>query len=450
MRNHTASSFVLRCFLMLASFAFAIQIQPAAAQISNSAGEGRNQLVDALDAAYIRVLSSGKWREITKPLGRLVVNIADCYPTPDVAPFPENPTGILARILNERQIKVGSYIPSETGSTGLHFEANRLLLEAIVNELELAYGLDEPIEIVRVIIDPPSSTFLYNALRDGTIDITDLFSALGGSNFNTLRRKFARFTCTILASGWFLHVRDDAPYESIDDFQADSTAVVCNVIMSTHLSRAYFPQQKKKTFVENDIELCSQGVLDGLYDAYLHFDPVPVKTGLRSIDTGIVSGTPIWVAGDNNTDTDTLLQIDTCEVKAGKNGKGDSINFLGSIDATTADFTAANNVIVTIDADEIPDLNNTKFDFPVEEDYLKEGKYKSPKVKPEDKSEPVTSLQIDTVKGKIKFSGKNLDLTGLGCPITITIQIGDYVAEAVLYEDIVNGPKKPCPPELMR
>jgi len=144
-------------------------------------------------------------------------------------------------------------------------------------------------------------------------------------------------------------------------------------------------------------------------------------------------------------------QVDKCKVKAGKNGKGDSMQFSGLLDVTTADFDAAmgGDVVVIIEADDIPDLDVTTFKFPLEEGSVKKGKYKAPKVKPADKTDPTTSLQIDSIKGKMKFSGKNLDLTGLSCPITITIQIGDYTAEIVLDEDIVNGPKKPCPPELM-
>ena len=107
------------------------------------------------------------------------------------------------------------------------------------------------------------------------------------------------------------------------------------------------------------------------------------------------------------------------------------------------------DVIVTIKAEDIPDVGATTYMFPVDEDSFNKGKYKSPKIKPADKSAPIASLQIDAIKGKMKFSGKNLDLTGLSCPITITIQIGDPAAEIVLDEDIVNGPKKPCPPELM-
>jgi hypothetical protein len=125
--------------------------------------------------------------------------------------------------------------------------------------------------------------------------------------------------------------------------------------------------------------------------------------------------------------------------------------FSGLMDATTADFTAAwaGNVIVTIKAEDIPDPSVTTFTFPIQNDYLSNYKYKSPKVKPIDKSDPVTSFQVDTIKGKMKFSAKNVDLTGLSCPITVTIQIGIYAAEIVLDETIVNGTKKPCPPELM-
>ncbi len=161
----------------------------------------------------------------------------------------------------------------------------------------------------------------------------------------------------------------------------------------------------------------------------------------------------LWVVyGDEkNPGEKNPIQIDKCKVKAGKNGKGDRIKFKGLLYATEAVFNAAigGNVIVTIAADAIPDLNVTTYTFPIEEDNLKKGKYKSTKIKPLDKSDPKTSFKINTSNGKMKFSAKNVDLTGLSCPITVTIQIGDYVAEIVLDEEIVNGPKKPCPPELM-
>ena len=158
---------------------------------------------------------------------------------------------------------------------------------------------------------------------------------------------------------------------------------------------------------------------------------------------GVCSGNVCVVAGS--------VLIDKFTVKAGKKDKGDSIKFSGLLDTTPDDFNAAmgGNVVVTIESDDTPDRDAIIFTFSINEDSFKNGKYKSPKVKPVDKGDPVTSLKIDSIKGKMKFIGKNLDLTGLSCPITLVVRIGNYVAEIVLNEDIVNGPKKPCPAELM-
>ncbi len=68
--------------------------------------KGRQQLVDALDAAWIRVIASGKDREIyqTMPLSKpgaassYMVTLADCLPSPGVAPFPDQPVGLLKEI----------------------------------------------------------------------------------------------------------------------------------------------------------------------------------------------------------------------------------------------------------------------------------------------------------------------------------------------------------------
>ena len=99
-------------------------------------------------------------------------------------------------------------------------------------------------------------------------------------------------------------------------------------------------------------------------------------------------------------------------------------------------------------------MDATTFTLPIAEDSLKKGKYKSPKGKKgKDKSSkgnsnPVVALKINTNKGKMKFSVKKADLTGLSFPMTVTFQIGIYVATIELDETIVNG-SKPCPPELM-
>jgi hypothetical protein len=140
------------------------------------------------------------------------------------------------------------------------------------------------------------------------------------------------------------------------------------------------------------------------------------------------------------------MQITKATVKAGKVRGADSIKFSGTFDATTADVDAAMNGTITlrIEAAGIPDLNETTFTFPINAEAFKKGKYKSPKVKPALKTDPVVGLAFDTVKGKLSFKSKNLSLTGLACPITVRIEFGTYAAVTVLNEDVVNG-TKPCP-----
>jgi hypothetical protein len=278
---------------------------PMQCSTNNTPSSGKEQLVEALDAAYIRVLTSGKWREITKPLGPIVVNIGDCYPTPDDAPFPQTPTGILADIVNNKKIRVGSYPTTYSGSFEAYTQTNEQLLRAILDELGSAYKLATPIAIERVYIDPPSSSSLFKALNNGDFDISDLNSALGGVSNSQRRRLLARFTCTVIASGWFLQVRQDSPYQSIDDIQAGTKVKLCSGMLSSQLAKDYFPNQAVTSVIENDIEQCGDGVLDSTYDAYVHFDPAPVRDGLRTIDTGIVSGVPFWVAGGEDSDTNT-------------------------------------------------------------------------------------------------------------------------------------------------
>ncbi len=144
------------------------------------------------------------------------------------------------------------------------------------------------------------------------------------------------------------------------------------------------------------------------------------------------------------------LHIARANVKAGKFRGADSMKFSGLLSATAADLNTAmgGSITLSIEADTIPDPAETTFRFPVNDLTFKKGKYKSPKFKPENKTDPVVQLAFDTNKGRLNFSSKNLDLTGVGCPITIRIEFGDFAAVATLTADIVNG-KKPCPPELM-
>jgi hypothetical protein len=279
---------------------------------------GKDQLVDALDAAFVRVLDSGKYREIInndKAAGPLMVNIGDCYPRieedeVDIYPFPSNPTGVLKKILDSKQIRMGTFDVVSTPGTFHTFDnVNRELMRAIIDELGKGYGMPpypDPgaIQIVPVIIKTPSSSLVFTGLNNGDFDITDFLGALGATakvgGVPDRRRKLARFTCTVFGTPWYIHVKNDSPYQTFDDVLADTEADLCVGQLSARLSEDYFRNAKSiaPQFTTDDLVVCSEGVRDGAYDAYLHFDPVPYLPELRSIPMQIVSGIPIWVAGD--------------------------------------------------------------------------------------------------------------------------------------------------------
>ena len=146
---------------------------------------------------------------------------------------------------------------------------------------------------------------------------------------------------------------------------------------------------------------------------------------------------------------DMNITIDTCSIKAGKINNTDSIKFSGWMDAGDAYMIAGDEIVISLLTDQVPDPDAITFSFPINADTYINGKYKSPKVTSADKSDPVLSFVYDSAKSTMTFSAKNVDLTGLRCPITLTIQIGDYFVEEQLDEDIVNGLKKPCPLQLV-
>lgn len=295
-RNHSVSILVS----LLICFISTVLLRPVIVSGEQYIGQGKDQLVKALDVAFLNVLSSGQWRQIyyeSQSLDNIAVNMSDCYPNPSIMVYPANPTGLLESILTIRQIKVCTYEPQSLGSGATFQQANELMLRAILDEIGSAYSLPVPIEIIEVYRF--GGTALFNALNSGDCDMMDTVASTGGVSVGQRRRELARFTCHIVGTGQFLHVRNDSPYQSMDDALADTNAEICSGQLSTRLANAYFQNATVTTIFppDDDIAVCSQGVLDGTYDAYIYFDPTPPAVGLRTINTGIVAGTPYWVAG---------------------------------------------------------------------------------------------------------------------------------------------------------
>jgi hypothetical protein len=182
-------------------------------------------------------------------------------------------------------------------------------------------------------------------LNNGDFDITDFLGALGATakvvgGVPERRRKLARFTCTIFGTPWYIHVRNDSTYHTVDDVLTDTNAKLGVGMLSARLSADYFKTTQKIKQGTDDLKECSEGVRDGLYDAYLHFDPIPSLPELRSIPMHIDSGIPIWVAGDPDQDKDGIPDyIDNCPLISNPDQADADGDWIGDVCDTPATTT---------------------------------------------------------------------------------------------------------------
>ncbi len=138
---------------------------------------------------------------------------------------------------------------------------------------------------------------------------------------------------------------------------------------------------------------------------------------------------------------DYQIGINKCTVAAGAKNNLGSIAFSGLINATACDFANADVVNVAIDSKY---MDTRVLTFPVSGHY-KKGKYSFSGTQ----SGVKESFKFDSKTRKFSLSAKNIDLSGLSCPLNVRINIGDYNTEAALDETIINGPKKPAPVKLL-
>jgi uncharacterized caspase-like protein len=131
--------------------------------------------------------------------------------------------------------------------------------------------------------------------------------------------------------------------------------------------------------------------------------------------------------------------ITKCTVKAGKRpivtAKGDSITVQGELNARFSDFEDAMDATMSVAIDS-NDMNDPcVITFPVDADTFKGGKYRySKKVDGVKKT-----FKYDTGTHKFSFSAGKINLSGLSCPVIVTVEIGGYSATIETYESIVNG-----------
>jgi hypothetical protein len=313
LKNKVISAFLSGVFLALSSLSAHAEL--------DGPPEGRQQLVDALDAAWVRFVHEGDFRAIINKygVGDLVINIADCLPDPNVTKYPEEPlVGTLKRVLDEGKIKVG-YTDTgkiDRGSTAYYFTAmGDEVIQMLLDRIAAHYGSDG-IKMETVNIPPP---FLNTKFIDsGQADMLGLVNALGGSTKDDKRRRKARrYTCTMTATRQFVWMlKEGGPdWQTIDDVFAATSGHFCAGPLANELTKTYFRQNGRtgKTEFVADLANCLPKLVNGKAQAMIN--PLPhekyfpefidvdgdgkaeTKTAglFRAIDTNIVAGTPLWV-----------------------------------------------------------------------------------------------------------------------------------------------------------
>jgi hypothetical protein len=347
---------IRKILIMLAAFALPLLSAGTAMAAPNDVSAGREQLVDAFDAAWTRVVRSGEYRNIingfVEPIPGVidatdyVVNQSDCLPNPDVTPFPDNPKGRFKEILDNAEIRRGVVLGAPWFISGGKNVADWFsgglggsdmlqdILDAILAEIANEYGTG-PITVTDVEIPFPFNT--TSALQDGifgfslnffggdyfpftpvnlpgvTVDFLDQFNAKGGESEELRRLKGRRPTCALSSSAQFIHVPVGSPFtiNSIDDLRADPSIRICTGNLSTQLANQYFPDNPVVTKRNFDITECYEDLRDGLSDVMITSLPVmptAAQVGAAggpalqpSVNTFIVAGTPYWVQEDNVT-----------------------------------------------------------------------------------------------------------------------------------------------------
>lgn len=318
------------------SAADAEQAAPPAPAVDTTATDelarGREQLIRAFDAAWIRFIARGGIDEVlaTEPPNQpglaasYVIRMADCLPSPELAAFPDNPVGMFKEILDSGKIRqIGQNVPNTTGDTSYYFSGiSAKYLTGILAEIGAHYGVEITVENV---LFPPGKLPATSALLNDEADYVGQLNATGGVSQGMRRRISRRFTCTMTASSQFIHIPKTselaAEIDTWKDLASRSELRICAGPLTTQTARAFLPKHSVKTVYIDDLPICVERIESGKSD--LIINPLPNLAiagidGYESVPTNIVAGTPLWVAlegiecpsdGDPKTE-DVCLEID--------------------------------------------------------------------------------------------------------------------------------------------
>ncbi|MGA2679010.1 MAG: DUF362 domain-containing protein [Sedimentisphaerales bacterium] len=181
----------------------------------------------------------------------------------------------------------------------------------------------------------------------------------------------------------------------------------------------------------------NDGTLIGSLGVHEHWNDANNKQYTRNLDP--VNGKGIELV--NPTLDHYWVSITNCTVSTGKNNIGD-ISISGKMDVNANDLNDVKSFTITVDSNYM--LSPCTKIFPVDGNSFKKGKYGYALTESGSKK----SFKYDTKTGKFSFAAKNIDLSGLSCPVTMRITIGDSSGAGHASERIVNG-RKPVPIKLM-
>ncbi len=272
--------------------------------------KGRAQLIQAFDAAWVRVVASGEYYDI---LGRLpkeqpgaarsyIVQLADCLPQPENVPYPTKPVGMFKRILETGEIKRGNqFNPLTAGDMASYFNPiSDAMLDAMFVQLEKHYGVKLKITDVTLKLPSNATTSLVN---DGSADFIDQLNATGGDTQGLRRRDSRRWTCSLSAITQFVHVPESSPLaarlNTWEDVRKDTSIRICTGPLATQTMKAFLPNHKVTTKYIGDISNCVKEIEAGTQDVLagpLENLSIAGVKGYKRIHTLIVAGTPLWVA----------------------------------------------------------------------------------------------------------------------------------------------------------
>jgi hypothetical protein len=182
----------------------------------------------------------------------------------------------------------------------------------------------------------------------------------------------------------------------------------------------------------------NDGTLIGSLGVHEHWNDANNKQYTRNLDP--VNGQGIELV--NPALDHYWVSITKCTVTAGKNNMG-TISISGVMDVNANNLTDVNSFTITVDSNNM--LSPCTKIFPVDGNSFKNGKYSYA----QNESGSKKSFKYDTATGKFSFAAKNIGLSGLYCPVTMRITIGDFAGAGHAGERIVNGQRKPAPIKLM-